>query len=95
MIAVTLRSGPNPIVQNEYSARVNGLGRFPVRSGDTGRRSVELRTHEYVVRRVRFLRQSGEAIGEQKRIAKLYARHLALDWQQLLVDAAQPGPLSF
>lgn len=53
-----------------------------------------LSIHEYVVRRLPFLRFSGEPIEEQERIARLYARNLAFEWRELLAEAARPGPIS-
>jgi hypothetical protein len=50
--------------------------------------------HGHVVRRLRYLQWTGAPLAEQVRVAKLYARHLAFDWQELLAEAAKPGPVS-
>jgi hypothetical protein len=50
--------------------------------------------HEYVVRRLRFIRCNGESIEEQRRIAEVYERSLPIDLQEILAEAALPGPFA-
>jgi hypothetical protein len=44
------------------------------------------------VRRVRFLRRSGEPIEEQERIAKWWGGRFNLSWQKVMAEAQKPGP---
>lgn len=47
---------------------------------------------DVAVRRVRYLRFSGEPMEEQERIAKWYARTFALNWQRIMSEAQKRGP---
>lgn len=49
-------------------------------------------SYPYVVRRLRFLRASGEPAEELERIAKNWARKFGHNWQSLLSEANNPGP---
>jgi hypothetical protein len=53
----------------------------------------QLSLYEHCVRRLRFMRASGESRAEQERVANQYLRNLALDPVKLLEEAAKPGPV--
>lgn len=49
--------------------------------------------YEHAVRKLRFMRVTGESRAEQERIANLYLRNLNLDPAKLLAEAAKPGSI--
>ena len=65
--------------------RKNGECTKPIHEDSSEQRDVWV----HVVRRLQFLRCSGEPIGKQEQVAKAYARGLAFDWRALLAEAAE------
>lgn len=56
------------------------------------RSAIKLGSFDVAVRRVRFLRISGEPIEEQERVAKWWGGRYNLLWQRIMTESQKPGP---